>query len=369
MRRNRVPFVVVALVSIVLASIFQPLQQLPALAQGGCQTFRETGQTVCGHFFQYWQQHGGLMQQGFPVSGDISELSPTDGKTYTVQYFERAVFEYHPELRPPNDVLLSLLGNFLYQQKYPGGAPGQGANGSAGSVPFSQTGHRVGGGFLAYWKSHGGLAQQGYPISEEFIETSDINSKPYKVQYFERAELEYHPENPSPYNILLSQLGTLMYRQKYASSPNSSPNTASSPTTQPVASGMATSAPAATFTYTAVPPTATDTNTPRPAKTPTTCPALTGLSLECHDTGTGFAYIRWSVNGGSGRVEGQLTIEEVGGRTEGGMVGRSGERGFGPGCGFYPPYATLNYSIELHDECGQSVSASGSSSVLRGPCP
>ena len=37
----------------------------------------------------------------------------------------------------------------------------------------------------------------------------------YKVQYFERAVFEYHPENQPPYNVLLSQLGTFRHRDKY----------------------------------------------------------------------------------------------------------------------------------------------------------
>jgi hypothetical protein len=38
------------------------------------------------------------------------ETSDLDGKQYRVQYFERAVMEFHPENRPPNDVLLAQLG-------------------------------------------------------------------------------------------------------------------------------------------------------------------------------------------------------------------------------------------------------------------
>src|SRR5215216_5934207 len=79
-------------------------------AQGDCRTFPETGKTVCGKFFAYWNTHGGLAQQGYPISGEFKEVSDVDGKTYTVQYFERAVFELHPENAPPYDVLLSLLG-------------------------------------------------------------------------------------------------------------------------------------------------------------------------------------------------------------------------------------------------------------------
>ena len=41
------------------------------------------------------------------------------------QYFERAIFELHPEFAPPNNVLLSLLGVFRYNQKYTNGTPGQ----------------------------------------------------------------------------------------------------------------------------------------------------------------------------------------------------------------------------------------------------
>jgi hypothetical protein len=43
------------------------------------------------------------------------EVNELDGKVYAVQYFERAVFEYHPENQPPYDVLLSHLGTFRYR--------------------------------------------------------------------------------------------------------------------------------------------------------------------------------------------------------------------------------------------------------------
>lgn len=198
------------------SGLFEPVAPHYALAQSGCTTFRETGKTVCGRFLQYWQQHGGLAQQGFPISQEIQETNATDGKIYTVQYFERAVFEYHPENPAASNVLLSLLGVFLYSQKYPQGAQGATPNNEPGSRLFSETGHRVGGTFLQYWTTHGGLAQQGYPISDEFQETSALDGKTYKVQYFQRAVFEFHPENQPPYNVLLSQLGTFRYRARYS---------------------------------------------------------------------------------------------------------------------------------------------------------
>jgi hypothetical protein len=84
-----------------------------SFAQGDSRTFPETGKTVKGKFLAYWNQHGGLPQQGFPISDEMQEKSDTDGKTYTVQYFERAVFELHPENQAPYDVLLGRLGSAL----------------------------------------------------------------------------------------------------------------------------------------------------------------------------------------------------------------------------------------------------------------
>lgn len=178
-------------------------------------TFSETGKTARGIFLDYWDNNGALTQQGFPISEMFTEVSPLNGKPYTVQYFERAVFEYHPENQAPYNLLLSQLGTFQYKQKYPGGAPGQQPNSTEGSMLVSETGKHLGGKFLEYWKTHGGVAQQGYPISNEFVEKSDTNGKEYLVQYFERAVLEYHPENQAPYDVLLSQLGTFQYKQKY----------------------------------------------------------------------------------------------------------------------------------------------------------
>jgi|GEM_PF-2149656 len=217
MRARRLRYITSAVIALLTVPLLQPVIPMDVLAQPRCQTFKETGKTTCDRFMQYWQKNGGLPQQGYAISEEMQEQSETDGKTYTVQYFERAVFEKHPENQPPNDVLLSLLGNFLYNQKYPKGAPNQAPNNEPGSVLFKETGKRVGGLFLDYWKKNGALPQQGLPISDEFNEVSDLNGKTYKVQYFERAVFEYHPEEKPEYRVLLSQLGTFRYRDLYGS--------------------------------------------------------------------------------------------------------------------------------------------------------
>jgi len=177
-------------------------------------TFPETGKTVSGKFLDYWNNNGGLAQQGYPISDEVQEQSDTDGKTYTMQYFERAVFEMHPENQPPYDVLLSLLGTFYYNDKYKGNAPGQEAS-TTNPRKFTETGKTIGGVFRAYWESHGGLTQQGYPISDEFQEVSATDGKTYTVQYFQRAVFEYHPEKEPPFNVLLSLLGVFFYNSKH----------------------------------------------------------------------------------------------------------------------------------------------------------
>jgi len=192
----------------------QPWRVPTVRAQVESHTFPETGHTVRGIFWQYWQGHGGLTQQGYPISEEMQEKSDLNGQTYTVQYFERAVFERHPENPPPYDVLLSQLGTFRYKDTYASGAADQRVNADSGRA-FPQTGHTIGGLFRTYWETHGGLAQQGYPISDEFTEVSALNGKPYTVQYFERAVFELHPENQAPYTVLLSQLGTFRYAQLY----------------------------------------------------------------------------------------------------------------------------------------------------------
>src|SRR3712207_5949474 len=51
---------------------------------------------------------------------------------------------------------------------------------------FAPTSHTLRGAFLDYWNRYGGLAQFGYPITEEFTEPVGTDNKPYMVQYFER---------------------------------------------------------------------------------------------------------------------------------------------------------------------------------------
>jgi LPXTG-site transpeptidase (sortase) family protein len=72
--------------------------------------FRETGHTLRGEFRAYWYERGGLPVFGFPLSEPFMERNAQDDQEYLVQYFERARFEYHPELPPLYRVSLGHLG-------------------------------------------------------------------------------------------------------------------------------------------------------------------------------------------------------------------------------------------------------------------
>src|SRR5687767_8443670 len=133
----------IALIGVV--ALLPSLAPISSKAQTGGRTFVETGKAIQGRFLEYWDSHGGLAQQGFPVSGEMQEKSDSNGRIYTVQYFERAVFELHPENQPPYDVLLTLLGSFRYKEKYPNGASSQVGSNVPNSRYFPETGKRLGG--------------------------------------------------------------------------------------------------------------------------------------------------------------------------------------------------------------------------------
>ncbi len=186
----------------------KPFDRVVAVANTDARAyFAETGHILSNVFLRYWQANGGLAIFGFPLSEEFTEISKVDNKPYTVQYFERNRFEYHPEnVGNEYEVLLGLLGNDVTAgRKFdPALAPFENSD---TRVYFPQTKHSLSSDFLAYWRANGGLAVFGYPTSEPFREVSKDDGKSYLVQYFERNRFELHPENQYPYNVLLGRLG------------------------------------------------------------------------------------------------------------------------------------------------------------------
>jgi len=180
----------------------------PDPCDGGTR-YSQTGQSICKQMEAYWRNYGGLAQFGYPISAPVAETSLTDGKSYTVQYFERARFELHPENRGTTyEVQIGLLGRQFHSADRPAAPLNDGAH-----HYFKETGHNTSAAFYTYWQQHGGLFVNGYPISEESRELSS-DGKAYTVQYFERARFESHPENSPPYNVLLGFLGRQAWSER-----------------------------------------------------------------------------------------------------------------------------------------------------------
>lgn len=172
---------------------------IAVLAQGtpgtGVRYFSETGHNVQGEFLAFFERYGGEEIFGLPRTEELYQGG------LKVQYFQRVRMEYHPYNPQPYKVQLALLGDLLgYRQP---GIP-------AYSIPapdhpqrryYPQTGHTLSYGFLQYFDSHGGLDVFGYPITELIPENGTV------VQYFQRAKMEWHPENAFGHEITLGNLG------------------------------------------------------------------------------------------------------------------------------------------------------------------
>ncbi len=194
---------------VLLAALLLPMTMVNA-APPATVFFPETGHNVGQPFLDYWRKNGALPAYGYPLTEAFSEVSPTDGKVYRVQYFERARFEHHPENPQEWRVLLGHLGRTMGARivGHPALKPVEAANATPeGGHYFPESKHTLKGTFPAHWNAFGGLARHGYPISEEFLEKSPTDGKVYTVQYFERNRFELHPENQAPYDVLLGQLG------------------------------------------------------------------------------------------------------------------------------------------------------------------
>jgi hypothetical protein len=90
------------------------LQPKVSGAPPDCQYFEATGHSLCPPFRARWDELGGLPLLGQPITEPFQATRADTGQAYTVQYFERARFEFHPEnAGTPYEVLLGLLGHEL----------------------------------------------------------------------------------------------------------------------------------------------------------------------------------------------------------------------------------------------------------------
>lgn len=88
------------------------LEPVPAVASTADRTyFAQTGHTIAFGFKKFWEANGGVAIFGYPISEEFTE----NGRT--VQYFERARFEFNPDAKDENGkVTLGLLGQEALQR-------------------------------------------------------------------------------------------------------------------------------------------------------------------------------------------------------------------------------------------------------------
>lgn len=160
----------------------------------------ETGYTVSGEWLNYYRRLGGAEVLGHP----IGRVRPDPaGGGQIVQYFQRAVLEWHPENPPEHRIQRRLLGNLLYPGFYEApvdpGDPKRRPQSEATYFPNSPgagLGHYVANyapdgtrtHFKEFFDGHGGAGAFGYPKEEPKLRNGRW------TQRFQAAVLEYHPE-------------------------------------------------------------------------------------------------------------------------------------------------------------------------------
>jgi len=160
--------------------------------------FSETGHNVKGDFLKFYNSNpNALFLYGYPIT---EEFTNKDGKK--VQYFQRARFEYSPDLPEGQRVQLTNLGRETYVSTGP-----LNVSNTFACRAYPETGYPVCFAFLEFFDQYGGLAQFGYPISGFEYHENKI------VQYFEKTRLEWQPWKMEGQRVVISDLGRIYFDQ------------------------------------------------------------------------------------------------------------------------------------------------------------
>ncbi len=183
--------------SLIAALCLLAVQWTSANAQNSnSEYFDQTGHNVQGEFLQYYRKVANpTLVYGYPIT---EAFQSKDG--LRVQYFQRARFEYHPELPEGQRIRLTLIGANLYTPSIPLTFD----NPFACRV-FPETGYPVCFTFLEFFDANGGLAQFGYPVSPFEYKDNVI------VQYFQYARFEWQPWNSENQRVVLTDLGRVYF--------------------------------------------------------------------------------------------------------------------------------------------------------------
>jgi hypothetical protein len=187
---------------LILLSVFVLLTSLSAtprqqILQDGL-FFEETGHAVKGEFLTFYQDlPDPLLVLGYPITDSFPHKILGD---LQIQYFQRARLEYDRQAAPGQQVRMSPLGEWLYDSQQRGDPAGFSVSSGACRL-FATNNHYVCYAFLQFYDAHQGALYFGEPISD----TENIDGR--LVQYFERARMEWQPDQPVGSKVVLTDLG------------------------------------------------------------------------------------------------------------------------------------------------------------------
>lgn len=154
--------------------------------------FSETGHNVIGEFYKFYSSNpNATFLYGYPITEEFINKNGL-----TIQYFQRARFEYHPELPEGQRVTLTQLGRETFVSTGP-----LSVSNTFACRTYAETGYPVCFAFLEFFDQFGGTAQFGLPISAFEYHEDKI------VQYFEKARLEWQPWKPEGQRVVVTDLG------------------------------------------------------------------------------------------------------------------------------------------------------------------
>lgn len=158
--------------------------------------FSETGHNVKGDFLKFYNANANAtFLYGYPIT---EEFISKDGKT--VQYFQRARFEYRADLPDGQRVQLTQLGRETYLSTSPLNVTNPFA-----CRTYTETGFGICFSFLEFFDQYGGVTQFGYPISGFEYHENKL------VQYFEKARFEWQPWKTEGQRVVVSDLGRFYF--------------------------------------------------------------------------------------------------------------------------------------------------------------
>ena len=140
-------------------------------------------------FRSFYEANGGQRIFGYPLTDPFLNVSGDR----IIQYFQRLRLEYDPAR---DDIHITALGDW--------GRPSESAENQSEALnePWLAEGA-----FLTFYEKYNGELLFGRPL------TPQIDEAGMRIQYFDNARLEWHPEKPLDYRVQVGLLGEAHYRQ------------------------------------------------------------------------------------------------------------------------------------------------------------